>query len=102
MGLFLFAYSQVIYVEEIVADENETCKEGLKVEVLDAMTIACFLVALVFNVVGSFTKDSSRQSIRRLIKRTVSSISSGAAVDCRKEHSPAPQAQVSASSRTRT
>ena len=75
MGLFLLSYSQVIYVEEMGGTEIEACKESLKVEILDAMTMVCFLSAFVLNLVGSFVKDSSRQSFRSSVKRMISFMS---------------------------
>ena len=74
MGLFLLPYSQVIYVEEMGGAENEACKESLKVEILDAMTMVCFLSAFVLSLVGSFVKDNSRQSFRSSVKRMISSM----------------------------
>ena len=72
MGLFLLSYSQAVYVEEVT--ENKSIDGGLKVEILDALTIACFLFAFVLNLVGSFVKDSSKQLFRSSVKRMISSM----------------------------
>ena len=71
-GLFLLSYSQAVYVEEATA---KSIDGGFKMEILDALTIACFLFAFVLNIAGSFAKDNSRQSFRGLIKRTITSMS---------------------------
>ena len=71
-GLFLLSYSQAVYVEEVKADLNDM-DGGCKVEMLDAMTVICFLAAFVLNLVGSFAKDSSKQSFRSSVKRMISS-----------------------------
>ena len=66
-GLFLLSYSQAVYVEEVA--ENKYIDGDLKVEILDALTIARFLSACVLNIVGSFAKDNSKQSFRSSVKR---------------------------------
>ena len=71
-GLFLLSYSQVVYVEEVNADLNNI-DGGCKVEMLDVMTVICFLAAFVLNLVGSFAKDSSKQSFRSSVKCMISS-----------------------------
>ena len=70
-GLFLLSYSQVVYVEEVNADLNNL-GEGCKVEMLDVMTMICFLAAFLLDLVGSFAKDSSKQSFRSSVRRMIS------------------------------
>ena len=72
IGLFLLSYSQVVYVEEVTA--NKSNDGGFKVEILDVLTIACFLFAFVLNLVGSFAKDNSKQLFRSSVKRMISSM----------------------------
>ena len=74
MGLFLLSYSQAVYVEEVCADLNKPIDGGVKVKILDAMTMACFLSAFVLSLVGSFVKDNSKQSFRSSVKRMISSM----------------------------
>ena len=69
-GLILLSCSQAVYVEEVTA--SRPIDGGFKVEILDALTIACFLFAFVLNLASSHTKDNSRKSRRSSIKHAIS------------------------------